>query len=309
METTLNALLPLVAILSCGLFLRRTGFLTQPFWDQAENLTYYVLMPVMLVRNIAASTLGDVPLGDLIVVVYVATFGSAALLFAAYLAFKSRWNAPVFTSVYQGGVRFNTYIALSLVGAIYGETGIAVGALLAGFLIVAINLLVVSGMSAVLNKEGSPWKNVLKELARNPLIIACLIGGAVNFSGLTFPVWFDASLGLIGRMALPVALLCVGASLSLRRLKGDLTPAIIASLFQLVLKPAIALGTALWLGLAGMALAVPMIFMAVPTAVSSYILARKLGGDQEAMATIITFQTIVAFASLSALLMGLHYFA
>ncbi len=302
METIANALLPLVMLLLSGLFLRRIGFLQQPFWDQAENLAYYFLMPVLLVRTIGGNQLLDIPWGNMVLVVYGASFGSAAILVSAYIILRKRVSAPLFTSVFQGGVRYNTYIALGLVEAIYGATGIAIGGLIAGFLIVLINVLCISVMSAVLDTGRPSPTKIVRELIKNPLIIACLLGGAINYSGIIFPIWIDASLGLVARMALPVALLCVGASLSLRRLKGSLNPALLSSVFQLVFKPAAAFALAMWFALPAMATTIVVIFMAVPTAVSAYILARKLGGDEEAMATIITFQTLVAFITLSVIL-------
>jgi len=309
METIANALLPLVVLLLSGLALRRSGFLEKSFWDQAENLTYYFLMPVMLVRTIASSQLVDIPWADMVLVVYGTTITSAVVLGLAYFLLRNRLDAPLFTSVFQGSVRFNTYIALALVESIYGAVGVASGGLIAGFLIVIINVLCISFMSTVLHTGRPSPTKIIRELVKNPLIIACLLGGAINYSGIFFAVWVDASLALIARMALPIALLCVGASLSLRRLKGDLTPALMSSLFQFVLKPLLAFGLAKALGLSVMATTIVVIFMAVPTAVSAYILARKLGGDQDTMATIITFQTLAAFATLTITLSLLQVYA
>lgn len=302
MQTIANALLPLIVVLAAGLMLRRSGFLDRSFWDQAENLSYYVLMPVLLVRTIGGSQLGDVPWGDMVTVLYGATFGAAALLLAGYGLLRSRVSGPLFTSVFQGGVRYNTYIALAIIETMFGATGIAIGGVLAGFLIIAINLVLVGVMATVLHTGGSALGRMLREFIRNPLILACLTGGLINVSGVMIPVWLDGSMAMVSRMALPVALLCVGASLSLRRLKGDLVPALVSSTVQFAVKPSIAFGLAVWLGLPVMATSIVVIFMAVPTAVSSYIFARKMGGDQETMATIITFQTIAAFAVLTVVL-------
>ena len=154
MQTIANALLPLIVVLAAGLMLRRSGFLDRSFWDQAENLSYYVLMPVLLVRTIGGSQLGDVPWGDMVTVLYGATFGAAALLLAGYGLLRSRVSGPLFTSVFQGGVRYNTYIALAIIETMFGATGIAIGGVLAGFLIIAINLVLVGVMATVLHTGG-----------------------------------------------------------------------------------------------------------------------------------------------------------
>ena len=147
--------------------------------------------------------------------------------------------------------------------------------------------------------------SVLVDLAKNPLILGCVGGGLLNVSGVALPVWVDDSLSFMGRMALPIALLCVGASLELSRLKGDVGPSLIASATQFVVKPGMAWGLCLWFGLPAMATSVTVLFMAVPTAPSAYILARRMGGDYEAMASIIAFQTVAGFATMPLILFAL----
>lgn len=169
------------------------------------------------------------------------------------------------------------------------------GAVAAGFMIVLINLLCVSALSIWGSAKGS-LRGFLRDIAGNPLIIACVIGWSLNLSGLGLPGPSGDILEIVGRAALPFGLLAVGAALRLDALHGHLGPILVSSLVQYGFKP---LATAVLIGLAGLsgvaAGALVIVFM-TPTAPSAYILARQLGGDPETMASIITLQTLLGFA-------------
>ncbi len=254
-------------------------------------------MPLLLVRTIGRSDVGGLAWGEMVGAVYGAILAAAAALVALHLL-RGRPQPRTFTSIFQGGVRYNAYIALALAESLYQSEGIAMGALISGFMIIIINILCVTVLALSAGNGRVSALSVLIDLAKNPLILGCVGGGLLNASGVTLPVWADDSLSLMGRMALPIALLCVGASLDLSRLKGDVGPSLIASASQFALKPAVAWALCLGLGLPAMTTTVIVLFMAVPTAPSAYILARRMGGDHEAMASIIAFQTVAGFATM-----------
>lgn len=299
-----NALVPLVILLAAGQAMRRSGFLEAGFWSSAEKLAYYVLVPLLLVRTIGSSDVGDLAWGGMVAALYGTILAAAAFLVAVHVL-RGRPRPRTFTSIFQGGVRYNAYIALAVSEGLYQAEGIAIAAVMSGFVIIIINVLCVTALSMAAGGGRVSALSVLGDLARNPLILGCLGGGLLNVSGAAPPVWADDTLAMLGRMALPVALLCIGASLDLTRLRGDLGPSLIASAAQFALKPAVAWGLCLWLGLPAMATTVVVLFMAVPTAPSAYILARRMGGDYEAMASIIAFQTVVGFVVMPLVLLGL----
>ncbi len=304
MGTIANALIPLVILLAAGQIMRRTGFLEGGFWSSAEKLAYYLLMPLLLVRTIGRSDVGGLAWVEMVGAVYGAILAAAAILVALHLV-RGRPQPRTFTSIFQGGVRYNTYIALALAESLYQAEGLAIGALLSGFMIIIINILCITVLLLSAGGKRVSALSVLIDLAKNPLVLGCVGGGLLNVSGIALPTWADDSLSLLGRMALPIALLCVGASLELSRLRGDVGPSLIASGTQFVVKPAVAWSLCLWLGVPAMATIVAVLFMAVPTAPSAYILARRMGGDHEAMASIIAFQTVAGFATMPLTLFAL----
>jgi len=302
-ETIINTLVPVVFLLVSGQALRRTLIEDAGFWAAAEKLTYFVLMPALLVQTLSGNTLERLPWLEIATVAYGVLLILTVALVGGYLLSGTRSTAAVFTSVFQGSIRFNTYIALALAEGIYGTEGLAIGALTSGLMIVVINILCVTVLAVTIGPDGSRTPRqqavrVIRDLAQNPLLLACLAGGVLNMAGGRLPVWLDGSLGLLTRMALPLALLCVGASIGLSRLRADLTPSLLAGVIQFGVKPALAAALCLWLGLPAMVTTVLVLLMAVPTAPSAYILARRMGGDHEVMASIIGFQTVTAFATL-----------
>ena len=137
-----------------------------------------------------------------------------------------------------------------------------------------------------------------KTIIKNPLIGACVIGGAINASGFHLPLVVIKSLAMLGSAGLPMGLLSVGVGLELRYLKHAKKELFVATAMKLLFFPIIIYGVGILLGLSGMSLSVAVVFGAMPTAVSGYILARELGGDVSLMASIITLQTIACMGTL-----------
>ena len=289
-----TALVPILVLILVGYGLKRTGFLAEESWSGMEKLTYFVLFPALLIRTLGKQTLAGVPWPSMLMVVVGTLLASAAALLLIHKLRKSK-NAPVFTSIFQGGVRFNTYIALAVVQGLFGPAGLALGSVAAGFMIVLVNLLCVS-VFVIWGK--ARFKGVtpfLGAIVSNPLIIGCAIGWFLSLSGIGLPGITENILEIIGRAALPFGLLAVGAALKPEAIRGHVSAIAISSIVQFGLKPLVTGLLIYYTGLTGVAAGVLVVLFMIPTAPSAYILARQLGGDTGAMASIITFQTLLAF--------------
>jgi len=293
MFTFITALIPIIILIILGYILKQTKFLSEETWSGMEKLTYFVLFPSLLIRTLANQSLTGAPWSSMLVVI-IGTIMTSVVLLIVFRKFLSRNNAT-FTSIFQGGVRFNTYIALAVAQSLYGAKGLAMSSIAAGFMIVLINLWCIS-VFAIWGK--ATFQGVLafiKEIIVNPLIVACAIGWFLSLSGIGLPYVVGDVFEIVGRAALPFGLLAVGAALKLEGIRGHVGPIVISSLVQFGIKPLVASGLVFFTGLNGIAGAVLIIAFMTPTAPSAYILARQLGGDTEAMASIITLQTLIAF--------------
>ena len=209
-------------------------------------------------------------------------------------------DGPAFSSVYQGAIRFNTYVGLAVALAVFHTEGGTVAALVMALMIPLINVLCVLVLSA--HAGGSiSVTGVLRGLITNPLILACLVGIGLNLSGIGLPWGSAAMLDILARAALPLGLLAVGAGLRLAALNRPGLLVAVSALKLLVL-PALA-ATLCWLVQPGqLETAVLMTFAALPGSSTAYILARQLGGDAPLMAAIVTVETGLALVTLPAVL-------
>ncbi|MGY2053150.1 AEC family transporter [Methylobacterium sp. JK268] len=300
--TVLLALLPIALLIGLGAAFRRARFLAESFWPQAERLGYYVLLPSLFVHGLSTARLDGVPVAGLVAVLVASTLAVAGILVAL-----RPWlggSGAAFTSVFQGGVRFNNYVGVSAAAGLFGAQGVALAAVANAAIVPTVNVLCV----LVFARFGAGLRfdpaTVARQLVLNPLVVACAIGIGLKATGLGLPPGIDTLLRALGQASLPLGLLCVGAALDLAAARTWLRPVLVASAAKFVLMPAATLMACRLLGLQGAAATTALLFQALPTASSSYIMARQLGGDAPLMAGITAAQTILAGAAIPLVLLG-----
>ena len=282
----------------------RSGWLGPPFWAQAEKLIYYLLFPSLLLSSTASANLKSLDLLPMAGAI-VATFAVATL---ALLLLKAplRIGGPAFTSLYQGVIRMNTYLAFAIGFALAGQPGVEATAIAVAIFVPIANLLCVAVLvrHGTSEAEGSAFGRTAKAIVTNPLIVSILIGLLLNVSGLGLPPVIGPMLETLGRAAIALGLLAVGAGLDFRAARASGGTVLLATVFKLAVMPGLAYGLSRLLGVDGPALLAVVILNAMPTSSSAYILARQLGGDGPLMASIVTVQTALSMASLP-LVLGL----
>jgi predicted permease len=210
------------------------------------------------------------------------------------------WPAGRFGAFSQGILRFNTYLGLAAVGSLFGQAGLTLAALMLALMVPTVNVLSVWSLTA---ERGVSARSLLLPIIKNPLILACLGGALCNLSGLGLPGGTDRLLSLLAAASLPLGLLCVGAALKPEQLGGEVPALAWNSALRLLAMPLLAWGVAWALHLPAMESVVLVLFFALPTAPTAYVLTRQLGGDSQLMAGIITLQTLLAAASLALILL------
>ncbi|WP_176443187.1 AEC family transporter [Pseudomonas segetis] len=294
----LLALWPLFALIVAGFYLRRWNFPNEAFWPGAERLNYFILFPALLFSNLARAPLDNPALKQLALAVMLGLgIGWLALLLMRRLR---GWPAARFGVFTQGTLRFNTYLGLAAVGSLFGQPGLTLAALMLALMVPTVNVLSVWSLTA---ERGISLRSLLLPIAKNPLILACLGGALINLSGIGLPGGSDRLLSLLAAASLPLGLLCVGAALKPEELGGEVPALAWSSLARLVGMPLLAWVIAQVLGLPAMETTVLVLFFALPTAPTAYVLTRHLGGDSQLMAGAITLQTLLAAASLPIILM------
>ena len=290
---------PIFLLLVLGYVLRRGGIPSVEFWNLNDRLVYWILFPALLFSNTSTIDLSGDLLSSFAVVIYCG-FGSA-VIFALVSSRLFRLNGATASSVLQGAARHNSFIALAVAERLIGLDGLALATLVTALLIPVTNITVVTLMVTMIRGDGgrgAVLRAVLRDLARNPLLIAVLLGIATNVLNIApIPVLSDMA-KILGAAALPIMLLCVGANIRIRAMTSAGLPVALSVVGKMVVFPAMILVAAQFVDLSDAALLVLILYGAVPTAASAYTLARQMGGDAPVMATIITLQTALSFVTL-----------
>ncbi|AXO14795.1 AEC family transporter [Thalassospira indica] len=297
MLAILSALLPTFALIVVGYVLRERRFLPDSFWPGAEKLTYFITFPALLFSNTAKADLGSLPLLG----IATAMLGTIAICTALILVVRPvlKVSAPTFSSLVQGAIRPNTYIGLAVAAALLGTHGLTVTALCVALVVPTVNVISVLACAHLGENDRKPGVlSLLRDVAKNPLLMACVLGSLFNVLGIGLPPIIGPFLEVLGRAALPIGLLAVGAGLDLSAARRAGFPVGISSVGKLVLSPAIAAGLCLMLGLPDIELAAVVLYAALPCSASAYVLARLMGGNAQMMASIITVHTLLAIITM-----------
>lgn len=304
MQAVLQSLVPVFLLVALGVFLKHTLLKSENAWDSLEDLTYYILFPALLFLATATADLSKAPIWGTFAALVTAIVVSALLLLILRVPLQNAfgWSGPSYTSVFQGAVRWNTYIAVGVASTLLGEIGLALAAVALASMIPLINVLSVVVLARYAPNSPAKVKHVLWHLLRNPFIWACGLGILLNASGVPLPKVFSSFVNALGQASLPLGLMIVGAGLNLKTLAKIDAAVVISTAVKMLLLPAIALTVAYFAGVTGAALAVIAIASSVPSAPNGYMLARQMGGDAPLLARILTIQMLVALVSIPAAL-------
>ena len=303
MTMVAQALVPVFILILIGYVFRRLQFPGDSFWLQAERFSYYVLFPAMLVFKLGNATVPVSMYGDVIALTVLMLVAMTLALMLVQWVFS--WQGPVFASVYQGGIRFNAFVAIATAGMLLGDGGLSAMAIIIAVKIPLINLMCILMFSIAVGQEGGVrWRSVARTIATNPLIIGSVVGALWGYFRIGFHPLLAGVLAPLSDLALPLGLMTVGAGLQLKALRGMSMPFLAASGLKLIGFPLMTAGLCLALDISGVLAQAAILLATLPTATSSYILARQLGGDATLMAGVISGQTLLAIATIP-LMLGL----
>ena len=294
MPPLLTALLPLFILIVAGYYMRKAEFPNEEFWPGAERFNYFILFPALLFSSLATAPLTDPALPRLLIAVLLCLFVCSVGLLIACRLYK--WPGARFGALVQGALRFNTYLGLAAVGGLFGKEGLFIASVVLALYVPTVNIISVLAFSV---GNHTSIKAVLLPIIKNPLIISCFAGVLFNLSGLELIWGMDRLLGLLASTSLPLGLLTVGAALQPKELHGEVRTLCSISVVRLLIVPAVAFTCAYLLGLPALDRSILVLFFALPTAPTAYVLTRQLGGDSHLMAGIITLQTLLSAASLT----------
>jgi predicted permease len=296
-----NIVLPVFLVIGLGYVLGAIGWMGPAASSWLSKLVFYVAGPILLFRSAALTPLSKA--------LDLAAMGSIAVVtvlmaFAVYLACLH--SAPSRRGVLaQGSVRTNqVFVGLPVIDNAFGPSVLGPAAVLIGLMVPVYNLLAVLVLALPHHAENPGnrdlWKNATLDIARNPLILGTMAGVLFSALSLPIPTAIDRSLELVARMALPAALLSVGASMDLGRVRMEILPTTVTSVIKLIVYPAAIYVCLGMFGVTGVERQFVVLIYASPTAVVSAIMAREMKGDEQLAASIVIGTTIASLFTLSA---------
>ena len=283
-------LLPDFALILLGAAIRRWMHLGDHFWNGVEKLVYFILFPALLINAIVRTRLDLAAALPLLATAFAALAAGMALGLLPKLFTKL--PALTYASMFQCAYRFNSYIALAVAGMLFGAPGIATMGLIVGAAVPVVNL--VSVWMLARHGESGLWR----EVARNPLIWGTAAGFVLNLAGFVPPAPLQAFLQRLADASIALGLITVGAALRLDGTTGMRGFAGWLVGVKLLAVPAAALAAGALFGLSGLNYQVAVLFAALPTASSAYILAMRMGGDRRSVAWLISATTLGSMLTL-----------
>ncbi len=289
----LETVIPIFLIIIFGYLIRRAGSLKSGFVEESNRFIFLFSLPFLIFTGIVRSSVKEVYLSHIFsvvvpsMIVLCISFGIGLML-----RLKGGRLGTFVQTAFHGNV---SYIGLAVLFYMLGDEGIKRGSVLIGFLILFNNVMAVAVLSwaAGERKEGNILKALLSIL-KSPVIIATFSGIAVLYLNIPIPKILLRSMGILANIALPLALIIIGASISMGTVRKSFKLSSIVVLMKLLLLPYLAVLYFKIVPTVADDRLPAVILLATPTATTSYILANQVGGDPELASSVVTLATLLS---------------
>jgi len=283
-----------------GYFFKKIKFPDESFWKHLDKFNYFVLFPTLLFYKLSTANVEGILNFDFVIIMGSILIAVSLLLVVINKMMK--FNNDSFTSIYQGSIRFNTYVFLALTQALLDEKSFIMGIVLITFLIPLINILCIAIFASYVPKNKLSIISILKSIVTNPLIVACFLGASVNILGISFPILIENTLQILSVAALPLGLLSVGVGLHISSIGQAKLSVALSSFVKLVFLPILVYVVCIFFEVENDRIILLTLFASMPTASSAYALARELGGDLKLISSIVSLQTILSIITISVII-------
>ncbi|MCC8467793.1 MAG: AEC family transporter [Rickettsia endosymbiont of Eriopis connexa] len=295
--------LPIFLITLLGSIIKNKWLTSEEFWRGIEKLSYFVLFPAMLFNYVSTADLSVASIIKLVVALIISTI----IVSIGLIIYQKKYNIDKvqFTSIFQGSIRYNSYIFFGVSSPLLGSSGLSIVAVISSYMIIFTNILSVMIFAyyipnkSVTNTIRTSFVLMMKLIVRNPLIIASLVGFVFNYSNLELHLGLKKTLDSLSNAALAIGMLNVGAGLNFTIRRELLYNVMFTSFIKLVAFPLVSV-IVLWLmSIEGIDRSVGILYSCLPCASTAYVLSRQLDGDPDSMASIITFTNFFSVVTIS----------
>jgi len=295
MLKVITTIIPIFVVILLGWLLRWRGILPFDLTKPLNRIVYYIAIPALIFREVAGASFEasfslDLLVGTLVPLIALFFIGVGV---GRLFSFRRRELGTFTQTCFHGNLG---YIGLAVAFYFLGKDGLTRAGILAGFLLLFQNFLGVISlqMNAARPEKGYQFFFICKKVFANPVILSALAGIFFSVSGIKIPQTLDRSLEILSGMALPLALLVIGASLSFDLIKSHLRPALSAAFLKLVVLPGLGILMYLFLGISASQFLPGLILLAAPTATITYVMAAEMKGSPELASATVSVSTILS---------------
>ncbi|MXN87799.1 auxin efflux carrier family protein [Pasteurella canis] len=295
---SMSVTLPTVLMLLLGVVLQRLHIVDDKFTGQATKIIFNITLPILLFLNITSN---PVEFRSQLLPI-AASFTGTLLLFivaelvAAKFIVEKQERGTFVQGVYRGN---NGILGLALCINAYGEAGLAPASIYAAATIFLFNVLGVITLSRSFADGRVSFWGIVKNVIKNPLIIAIVLGYVVNGLELQFPKTLQTTGNYLASMTLPLALICAGASVKFNGSASGSRTVIWGSIGRVIIAPIFMVCIGKLFGLSGMNMGILFLMAATPMATITYAMVRGMGGNGTSAANIIALTTLGAIITSS----------
>ncbi len=305
MQSTFYHVIPIFLITFLGSIIKRRWLKSNEFWSGLEKLSFYILLPAVLFKNIVKNTVEFSEILDLMFSLMI-SLGIVAISLIIYKT-KIGYDNKQFTSLFQGCIRFNNYLFLALSDALTQGRALGIASMLAPYLVIYVNILSIAVFAYYIRDENTKTKTktlflVIYSIIKNPVILASLIGFIFVYNEVELNIGIEKFISHLSDSGLPMSLMIIGASLKFKLINQYIPQIIYTSLIKLILFPCITYGVFYFMNLNEQERLVGILFSSMPCSTTANILSKQLKGDAETMSSIITFSTIISILTISVVL-------
>lgn len=297
-----NVVAPLFLLLAVGVLLQRLGMISPQTENQMNNLVFRCFLPLLLFHNITTAQTGNLNPRLLL-------FSAASVLVMFGLSFcitlplekENARRGVLIQSMFRSNfVLFGLPVTVSL----FGQEAAGTASLMIAVVVPLFNMLAVTDLEIFRGGAIRPGK-ILRGIFTNPLILASLLGLAFLFLGLRLPAFLESAVSDLAGVATPLAFVVLGASFRFSDMRNYPRQLFLGLSVRLVIFPALFLPIAADLGFRGPEMAAALAMLASPTAVSSFTMARQMGGDSSLAGQLVIFGTLLSLFTMFLWVFGL----
>ena len=294
-----TTIIPIFTIVLLGWVAHWKGFMPSEFLGPANRIVYYLAIPAMIFRALSKAALGKEFHGAVLFITLAAAAGAYLLAWGACRGRRIPGSrSGVF--IQSAGHGNLGYIGLSVAFYYLGETGFVRAGLIAGFLMILQNMLSVFALQAHQPGRKTPGTaGLMTALLGNPVILSALAGILASALNLPMPLVIERSLDILSGLALPTALLLIGASLSIKSIRASFLTVLGSVGIKLFVLPGIGLLLYRLFQVAPGDYLPGLILLASPTATVAYVMAREMRGDADFAVAAISASTLLSAGSFS----------